>query len=103
MGVRLKKDDLVVVTSGKDKGVEGRILDIRKDGRVVVAGANIVKRHQSAQKLAEANQETEYHADSKNDRPAHIEIDRHRDLKIERLFSVSIYKRAGVTFDQPND
>ena len=54
MGVRLKKDDLVVVTSGKDKGVEGRILDIRKDGRVIVAGANIGKRHQSAQKFAEA-------------------------------------------------
>ena len=54
MAMRLKKDDLVVVVSGKDKGVEGRILDIRKDGRVIVAGANIVKRHQSAQKFAEA-------------------------------------------------
>jgi large subunit ribosomal protein L24 len=54
MGVRLKKDDLVVVVAGKDKGVEGRILDIRKDGRVIVAGANIVKRHQSAQKFPEA-------------------------------------------------
>ena len=54
MGVRLKKDDLVVVVSGKDKGAEGRILDIRKDGRVIVDGVNIVKRHQSPMRFREA-------------------------------------------------
>ena len=54
MGTRLKKDDLVVVISGKDKGQEGRIVDIRKDGRVVVDGINLVKRHQSPMKFREA-------------------------------------------------
>ena len=42
---KLKKEDTVQITSGKDKGKRGRILKIlhAKD-RVVVEGANIVKK-----------------------------------------------------------
>lgn len=44
--VHVKKDDLVVVISGKDKGKKGKVLSvIPKDERVVVEGINIVKRH----------------------------------------------------------
>ena len=48
--MKLRTDDTVVVTSGKDKGKTGRILrvDVKKD-RVFVEGLNIVKRHQRAQ------------------------------------------------------
>ncbi len=44
---KIKKGDQVVVISGKDKGVRGEVLSVLpKDSRVVVAGANVVKRHQ---------------------------------------------------------
>jgi large subunit ribosomal protein L24 len=48
--MKLRTDDTVIVTSGKDKGKTGRILrvDVKKD-RVFVEGLNIVKRHQRAQ------------------------------------------------------
>ena len=42
---KLKKEDTVQITSGKDKGKRGRILKILRDkNRVVVEGANIVKK-----------------------------------------------------------
>lgn len=45
--MRVKTDDTVVVTSGKDKGKSGRVLRVEpKRRRVYVEGLNIVKRHQ---------------------------------------------------------
>jgi large subunit ribosomal protein L24 len=49
MGSRLKirRDDTVVVISGKDRGKTGRVLEVDpKRERVFVEGLNIVKRHQ---------------------------------------------------------
>lgn len=44
---RLKKGDEVVVITGKDKGRTGQILKVLRDeGRVLVQGINMVKRHQ---------------------------------------------------------
>jgi large subunit ribosomal protein L24 len=54
MAARIKKDDLVVVIAGKDKGQQGRVLQVRPDGRLLVEGVNMVKRHQSAQRYQEA-------------------------------------------------
>ncbi|MDI3257785.1 MAG: 50S ribosomal protein L24 [Kyrpidia sp.] len=44
--MRIKKGDLVVVISGKDKGKKGRVLAAYpKKQRVLVEGINMVKRH----------------------------------------------------------
>ncbi|HLW75893.1 MAG TPA: 50S ribosomal protein L24 [Bryobacteraceae bacterium] len=44
--VKLKKDDVVKIIAGKDKGKSGRVLDIdRRTGRVLVEGVSMVKRH----------------------------------------------------------
>ena len=46
MSARLKKGDLVVVISGKDKGKQGKIAKIdHEGGKVVVEGINLVKKH----------------------------------------------------------
>tara|TARA_Y100000588_G_C14202440_1_gene903084 strand:+ start:1388 stop:1711 length:324 start_codon:yes stop_codon:yes gene_type:complete len=43
---RLKKGDEVVVLTGRDKGRKGRILLMKRDReRVIVQGANMIKRH----------------------------------------------------------
>jgi large subunit ribosomal protein L24 len=45
--MRIRKDDQVVITAGKDQGKRGRVLrtePVRR--RVYVEGLNIVKRHQ---------------------------------------------------------
>ena len=42
----VKKDDLVVVIAGKEKGKKGKVLKVfPKKGRVIVEGLNLVKRH----------------------------------------------------------
>jgi large subunit ribosomal protein L24 len=52
--MNLKKGDRVSVLTGKDKGKEGKVLEVlRNVDRVVVEGINIVKRHQ---KPSNANQ-----------------------------------------------
>jgi large subunit ribosomal protein L24 len=45
--MRIRTDDHVIVTSGKDKGKTGKVLrtDPRRD-RVFVEGLNMIKRHQ---------------------------------------------------------
>ena len=47
--LRIRADDNVVVTSGKDKGKTGKVLRVdRKAEKVYVEGLNIIKRHQRA-------------------------------------------------------
>ena len=47
--VHVKKDDQVIVISGKDKGAKGKVLMVdEKKGRVYVEGVNMVKKHQKA-------------------------------------------------------
>ena len=45
--LKIRRDDRVVVISGKDRGKTGRVLRVEpKSERVFVEGLNIVKRHQ---------------------------------------------------------
>ncbi len=45
MGYKVKKNDRVVLITGKDKGKTGKVLFVdRKKGRVIVEGLNMVKK-----------------------------------------------------------
>jgi large subunit ribosomal protein L24 len=47
MGVKIKKGDRVIVTTGRDKGKKGEVLKVfPKEDRALVSGVNIAKRHQ---------------------------------------------------------
>jgi large subunit ribosomal protein L24 len=47
MSAKLRKGDKVVVISGRDKGKRGEVLRVYpSEGRVLVVGVNVVKRHQ---------------------------------------------------------
>ena len=49
MSARIKKGDTVVILTGDEKGQRGTVHTvIPKEGRVLVAGHNIVKKHQKA-------------------------------------------------------
>lgn len=51
MKVHVRKNDTVIVISGKDKGKTGEVLKVfPKTGKVLVQGVNIVKKHQKANK-----------------------------------------------------
>ena len=54
MVMRVKKNDTVIVLSGKDKGKRGSVVDILpKKGKVVVKGVAVVTRHAKARKQGE--------------------------------------------------
>lgn len=47
---RIRRGDLVTILTGKDKGKSGDVIKVIRDReRVVVQGANMVKRHQKPQ------------------------------------------------------
>lgn len=50
MKVKIKRGDMVRVIAGKDRGREGKVVQVLpKEGRVVVEGVNLIKRHVKAQ------------------------------------------------------
>ena len=51
--MKLKKDDQVLITTGKDSGKQGKIRQVFPEkGRVIVEGANIIKKHTKARGVA---------------------------------------------------
>ena len=44
--VNIKKGDVVKIVAGKDKGAEGKVIQVlREEQRVIVEGVNRIKRH----------------------------------------------------------
>lgn len=55
MKFKIKKNDLVEVITGKSRGKRGKVLKVDSEkGRVVVEGANILKKHE---RPSQANQQ----------------------------------------------
>ncbi|MSQ32976.1 MAG: 50S ribosomal protein L24 [Dehalococcoidia bacterium] len=49
MALKIRKDDTVLVITGKDRGRSGKVLrTFPRDGKLLVQGVNLVKRHQRA-------------------------------------------------------
>ncbi len=43
---KIRKNDQVVVITGKDKGRRGSVMQVLATGKVLVKGVNVVKKHQ---------------------------------------------------------
>lgn len=55
--IRIRANDLVQVTTGKDRGKRGNVIRVlAEDNRVVVERINIVKRHTKARPVTNAQQ-----------------------------------------------
>lgn len=46
MANKLRRDDEVVVIAGKDKGKRGKVTRVLEDGRLIVSGVQVIKKHQ---------------------------------------------------------
>ena len=52
--VHVKVDDTVIVLSGKDKNVVGKVMAVSpKEGKVIVKGVNVVKKHTKPRRQGE--------------------------------------------------
>lgn len=80
--MRIKKDDMVMVITGKDKGKKGKVLKaMPKDDKVLVEGINMQTKHQKQTRTASAeikHQEGPIHVsnvmliDSKTKKPTKV-------------------------------
>lgn len=55
--MKIKKNDQILIIAGKDKGKKGKVLEVfPMAGRIVVEGANLVKKHKKARRQGEKGQ-----------------------------------------------
>ncbi len=107
MAARIKKGDNVIVIAGRDKGRTGEVIAMhRDDGRVLVRGVNIVKRHQrqsASQEGGIISKEASIHlsnvalADPKDGKPTRVGFK--FVGKGEERKKVRFAKRSGVEID----
>lgn len=100
---KIKKGDEVVVLTGKDKGRKGNVLAVMpKDGKAVVSGINMIKRHQRQTQTTQAgiiNREAPIQlsnlaiADPKDGSPTRV------GFKVEDGKKVRFAKRSGEVID----
>ncbi len=107
MAARIKKGDTVVILAGRDKGRSGEVIEMRRDeGRALVRGVNMVKRHQRQSTTQEGgiiSKEAPIHlsnvalADPKDGKPTRI------GFKFvgtgDQRKKVRVAKRSGVEID----
>ncbi|CAM3120802.1 50S ribosomal protein L24 [Moritella viscosa] len=46
MAAKILKNDEVIVVAGKDAGKQGKVTEVRADGKIFVEGVNLIKKHQ---------------------------------------------------------
>jgi large subunit ribosomal protein L24 len=102
---RVKKNDDVIVITGKNKGARGKILRVVDEGeRVIVEGVNKVKRHtKPTQKMPQGGiieKELPIHVsnvmpiDPKQDKPTRVRIGKDKDGN-----KVRVAVRSGAVLD----
>jgi large subunit ribosomal protein L24 len=70
---KVRRDDMVKILAGKDKGKTGRVLRVEpKKNRVFVEGINIQKRHQRPRSIRDAQRAQEIGGVIEREGPVHI-------------------------------
>ena len=97
MGVRIRRDDEVVVISGKDRGKTGRVMRVDpKKSRVYVEGLNIVKRHQRPTQVQGADRAETIGGVIEKEGPIHISNVMLVDPKDKKHTRVGVVREDGV-------
>ena len=107
MAAKIRKGDKVVVLTGRDKGRSGEVIEVRtEEGRALVRGVNLVKRHQKQSAQQEGgiiSKEAAVHlcnlalADPKDGKPTRIGFKFVGQGDDRR--KVRVAKRSGVEID----
>jgi large subunit ribosomal protein L24 len=96
MALKIRRDDQVVVISGKDRGKTGRVLRVDpKKSKVFVEGLNIVKRHQRPQQVPGAQRAETVGGVIEREGPIHISNVMLIDPKDKKPTRVGISREDG--------
>ena len=97
MAAKIRRDDEVVVISGKDSGKKGRVLRVEpRKSRVYVEGLNLVKRHQRPMQVAGAQRAETVGGVIEREGPIHISNVMLIDPKDNRPTRVGVTRQDGV-------
>jgi len=100
--MRIRKDDQVIITGGKDRGKSGKVIRTNpKRSQVFVENLNVVKRHQRPRSVQDAQKggevggiiekEGPIHVsnvmllDPENNKPTRVRVERGKDGKRKRV------------------
>jgi large subunit ribosomal protein L24 len=73
MALKIRRDDVVRVISGKDRGKTGRVLRVDPEKqKVFVEGANIIKRHMRPRTLRDTQRAQEIGGIIETEGPIHV-------------------------------
>jgi large subunit ribosomal protein L24 len=107
MAAKIRKGDKVIVLTGRDKGRTGEVFEVRPDeGRALVRGVNMVKRHQkqtASQEGGIISKEASIHlsnlalADPKDGKPTRVGFKYVGEVSDRK--KVRVAKRSGVEID----
>jgi large subunit ribosomal protein L24 len=93
---KVRRDDMVKVLAGKDKGKTGRVLRVEpKKNRVFVEGINIQKRHQRPRSIRDAQRAQEIGGVIEREGPIHISNVMLLDPQTNEPTRVSIRRDGG--------
>ena len=96
MASKIRRDDEVVVISGKDRGKTGRVLRVDlKKSKVFVEGLNIVKRHQRPSQVPNAQRAETVGGVIEKEGPIHISNVMLIDPKDKKPTRVGIAREDG--------
>ena len=96
MASKIRRDDEVVVISGKDRGKTGRVLRVDlKKSKVYVEGLNIVKRHQRPSQVPNAQRAETVGGVIEKEGPIHISNVMLIDPKDKKPTRVGISREDG--------
>ena len=97
--MRIRRDDEVIVVSGKDKGKKGRVLRVDpKHERVYVEGLNIIKRHTRPRQVADAQRPETVGGVIEREGPIHVSNVMLADPKSGRPTRLGIAREDGKRF-----
>jgi large subunit ribosomal protein L24 len=96
MAAKIRRDDEVVVISGKDRGKTGKVLRVDpQKGRVYVEGLNLVKRHQRPQQVRGAQRAETVGGVIEKEGPIHISNVMLLDPKERKPTRVGVSREGG--------
>ena len=97
MALKIRRNDEVVVISGKDRGKKGKVLRVDpKKQRVYVEGLNIVKRHQRPMQVPNAQRAEQVGGVIEKEGPIHISNVMLVDPKDSRPTRVGVTRQGGT-------
>ena len=97
MRLRIRRDDEVVVISGKDRGKSGKVLRVDpKNQRVFVEGLNIIKRHMRPQQVRGADRAETVGGVIEKEGPIHISNVMLVDPKDKKPTRVGVSREGGT-------